>query len=47
MNIYLLSWSKNFSEFCGNRNFITVFTKAHHCSLFWGRWIQSTPSHPK
>jgi hypothetical protein len=26
--------------------FIIVFTRARHWSLFWARWIQSTPSHP-
>jgi len=27
------------------RKFITVFTRAHHCSLSWARCIQSTNSH--
>jgi hypothetical protein len=29
----------------GTRGFTTVFTTAHHLSLSWARWIQSTPSH--
>ena len=32
-----------FPPFCGNLLFITVFTKACHCSLRWARWSgQST-----
>jgi len=26
--------------------FITTFKRARHWSIFWARWIQSTPSHP-
>jgi hypothetical protein len=37
---------KKFPTFYGMKRFITVFTRAHHWSLFWARWIQSTPSHP-
>jgi hypothetical protein len=37
---------KNFLMFYGTRNFITVFTRALHESLFWVRWIQTTPTHP-
>jgi hypothetical protein len=29
-----------------NQNIHTVFIRPHHWSLFWRRWIQSTPSHP-
>jgi hypothetical protein len=25
--------------------FLTMFTRARHWSLFWARWLQSTPSH--
>jgi hypothetical protein len=25
---------------------MTIFTRAHHWSLSWGRWIEFTPSHP-
>jgi hypothetical protein len=32
------------STFYGTRMFITVFTKARRCTLFWARWIQSSPS---
>lgn len=35
---------KKFLAFYGKRWFGNVFTKAHHQSLFWTRWIQSTPS---
>jgi hypothetical protein len=27
------------------KKFITVFPRAHHCSVSWARWIQSTPSY--
>jgi hypothetical protein len=30
----------------GTRRFITVFTRAHHWSLSWARWIHCTSSHP-
>jgi hypothetical protein len=32
--------------FYATRLFITVFTRAHHWSLRWARWIQTVPSHP-
>jgi hypothetical protein len=35
---------KKFLAFFETRNFITVFTRAHHWYLSWARWIQSTPS---
>jgi len=35
-----------FPSFCGTRIFITVFTTAHHLSLSWARWLQSTLSQP-
>jgi len=31
--------------FYGTRRFISVFTRAHHWTV-WARWIQSTSSHP-
>jgi len=36
---------KKFPAFYVTRRFITVFTRAHHWSLLWARWIQSTLSH--
>jgi hypothetical protein len=36
---------KKLPIFYGTWRFITTFTKAHHLSLTWGRWIQSMPSH--
>jgi hypothetical protein len=36
---------KTFPAFYGTRSFITVFTRVRHWSLFWARWIQSTPPH--
>jgi hypothetical protein len=36
---------KTFFTFYGTWRFITVFTKAGHCTLFWARSIRSTPSH--
>jgi hypothetical protein len=36
---------KKFPTFCGTRRSIAVFTRTRHWSLFWARWIQSTP-HP-
>jgi hypothetical protein len=35
---------KNFTTFYGTRRFITVFTRALHCSLSWARSIQSISS---
>jgi hypothetical protein len=35
---------KKLPAFYGNRRFITVFTTARHWSLYWARWILSTPS---
>jgi len=32
--------------FYRNQSFITMFTRACHCSISWARWIQSTPSQP-
>jgi hypothetical protein len=37
---------KNSPTFYGTRRFITVFTRALHCSLTWARGIQSISSHP-
>jgi len=37
---------KKFPALFGTWRFITVFTRVHHWSLSWARWIQSTPSHP-
>jgi hypothetical protein len=36
---------KRFPTFYGTWRFITIFTRAHHWSISWARWIQSTPSH--
>jgi hypothetical protein len=36
-----------FPAFYGTRRFITEFTKAHHLTLSWARWIKSMPIHPK
>jgi len=30
---------KNFTVLYGDWIFVTVFTKAHHWSLSWARWI--------
>jgi len=35
-----------FPDFYGTRRFVTMFTAAHHLSLSWARFIQSTLSHP-
>jgi hypothetical protein len=37
---------KNFPIFYGTRGFITMFTRALHWSLPWGRSIQSIPPYP-
>jgi hypothetical protein len=42
----LRSPSKNFPAFYWTRRFITVFTRALHCSLSWARSIQFIPSYP-
>jgi len=41
------SWEASHSatQISGTWRFITVFTSAHHWSLSWARWIQSTTSH--
>jgi len=36
---------KKFPAFNGTRKFISVFTKAHHWSPSWDRWMQVTSSH--
>jgi hypothetical protein len=36
---------KKFTTFYGARRFIIEFTTARHWTLYWARWIQSTPSH--
>jgi len=36
---------KKFPSFDWTRRFITAFTTVRHCSLSWGIWILSTPSH--
>jgi hypothetical protein len=41
----LYSHSKNFPAFYGTQRFITVFTRALHCSLSWVSSIQSIPSY--
>jgi hypothetical protein len=35
-----------FSAFYVARRLTAVFTRAHHRTLFWARWIQSTPPYP-
>jgi len=37
---------KKFPTFNGTRRFITTFTRIHHWSLSWARWIQSISSDP-
>jgi hypothetical protein len=37
---------KKYPTFYGTQSFITVFTRACHWSLFWARYVQSTPLHP-
>jgi hypothetical protein len=37
---------KSFPKCYGNREFITVFTRALHRSLSWARWIQSIQPRP-
>jgi len=39
------SASQKFLASYGTWRFITMFTRAHHLSLSWARWIQSTTSH--
>jgi len=34
------------AEYYGTRRFITMFTRPLHWTVFWARWIQSTPTHP-
>jgi hypothetical protein len=36
---------KKSPAFYGTRRFITIFTRSHHWSLFWARWIQTTTLH--
>jgi hypothetical protein len=36
---------KKFPALYGTQRFIPVFTTAHHRSVSWARWIQSTTSH--
>jgi hypothetical protein len=40
------SASQVFPNILWCRRFITVFTRARHCTLMWARWIQSTHSYP-
>jgi hypothetical protein len=41
-----LSWSQSTPPLLyGTWRFITVFTRARHQSMSWGRWVQSTSSH--
>jgi len=40
------SASQETLHFYGTGRFITMFTRACHLSLYWARWIQSTPLHP-
>ena len=42
----VLELLKKLPAFYGIRRIITAFTTAHHVSISWARWIQSTPSHP-
>jgi hypothetical protein len=46
MKVTVLNSWKKFPACYGTRRFITVFTTARHLSLSWGRWPQSTASHP-
>jgi len=48
-DFFLRSYSqvvKKSLAFYGNREFITVFTRARHLSLSWARSIEFMPSHP-
>jgi len=38
-SVILSLWERTF---CVTQKFITVFTRAHHWSLSWARWIHST-----
>jgi hypothetical protein len=40
------SVTQEFPNICRTWRFTTMYTKAHHASLFWARWIQSIPPHP-
>jgi hypothetical protein len=37
---------KNFPTFYGTQRCITIFTRSHHWSLSWARWIQPITPHP-
>jgi hypothetical protein len=40
------STTRELPTFYGTRMFVTMFTRALHCSLSWARWIHSIPYHP-
>jgi hypothetical protein len=44
-NLIVTQLVKKFSVFYGTWRFSAVFTRAHHWSLSWAKWIQSTPLH--
>jgi hypothetical protein len=46
VKVTVLNPWKKFPACYGTRRFITVFTTARHLSISWGRWPQSTTSHP-
>ena len=37
---------KKFPTFYGTWRLITMFTTTHHLSIYYSRWMKSTPSHP-
>jgi hypothetical protein len=39
------SANQELTAFSGVRMFVIVFTRSHHWSLSWARWIQYKPSH--
>jgi hypothetical protein len=43
-NLAAGNWSKKFTAFYRTRRFITAFSRSHHCSLSWARWLPSTPT---
>jgi hypothetical protein len=44
--LMVLQLIERFPTFCGTPHFPTLLTTACHLSLYWARWIQSTPSWP-
>jgi len=43
-NLTVIQLVKKFPAFCGTHRFITMFTKAHHWTLFWAKWVHPHPN---